>query len=1004
MLAIMDKGSTAATVNALTGWNELLDENSANGLYIAWRLCDGTEGATTTFTLSASTRGAWIVYEISGATDPTIQAPQVGTTATGSSTTPDPPSVSVTGGSRDILTIACFGRGGEEADDDTWVSAAPSGFGGLLQKACGTVGTNLGGMVATAHLAQTTATADPATFTCATGAWRAQTVVVHAPTQTAVAEVSLEAGGEPFTRTGHSIKIRARTTSGAGKMRAALYEGATNRSGDLESSALTTSLADYTLAIPDASAANITDYTNLSVRFWGYAGGGGAIVFEVDQIWLETPHAFITKTGFGKAGGNGYGTSQKTGGAVTTKAGFGAAGLVGSGPSASLTQETGFGTAGGVGSGASASVFQDTGFATVGGVGSGTATKTSGVTYTKAGYGIAGETEQAFGKTTPSSGMEDTATNYMVVSKFTLASAAQVTKLRIYMDGNGSATGASQNFKGLIYDDDGGGGEPGTLLGTSQEITIPDGQSAGWVDFPFASPVALASGDYWLGWYADVPSNLCRYGTDSPATNNRRYKNLLYASGPGNPYGTPDGADNLQIDVFATTSGRGLVGSGSSASIFQKAGTGISGLVGAGASASLTQETGFGTAGSVGSGASASVNQESGAGTVGLTASGGRARDRARTGYGTVGAVGSGASQKTTGAGNTYTKAGYATTGGVGAGADVDIAQETGAASVGTVGAGASASVLQETGWAAVGSVGAGASASLYSKAGFASVGLTAAGARAGAHLRAGYGTVGGVGAGPSASVAQETGAGVAGGVGAGISASVFAKTGYGTAGGVGAGASQRAGVITKAGAGVAGLVGSGRDVDVDSESGVGIVAGVGSGSSSSVFVERGAGVAGTIGSGSRSTATVHTKAGFGKAGTVGSGERVRERAKTGFGAVALVAFGTRATVVTRTGVATVTLVGAGTRNSEYGEAGFATVGVDGYGTSELEVFFTMLDPIHTGRVSDTEAGMIDGREQGHVSDTVAGLTELDGDTIGIGHISDTVGGVVEENEEEVFA
>lgn len=181
LIAVMSKGSAGTTpgVNALAGWTELLDEAIVLGLYIAYRVCDGTEGATTTFTLSSSTRGAWIVYEISGNADPATQAPQVGTTATGSSTTPDPPSVSVAGGSKEITTIACFGRSGEAADDDTWVTAAPSGFTGLLQKACGTVGTNLGGLIATATLQETTATANPGTFTCATGAWRAQTIVVH---------------------------------------------------------------------------------------------------------------------------------------------------------------------------------------------------------------------------------------------------------------------------------------------------------------------------------------------------------------------------------------------------------------------------------------------------------------------------------------------------------------------------------------------------------------------------------------------------------------------------------------------------------------------------------------------------------------------------------------------------------------------------------------------------------------------------------------------------------
>jgi hypothetical protein len=305
----MSKGSagTTPTVNALAGWNELLDEAQTLGLYIAWRLADGTEGATTTFTLSSSTRGAWIVYEISGMADPSTQPPQIGTTATGSGTTPDPPSVNVTGGSKDILTIACFNRDGEEADDDTWVTSAPAGFGTLLQKACGTAGTNLAGMIATAHLAQTTATANPGTFSAATGNWRAQTIVVHQvppPTSTAVAEVSLGPGAEPTSRTSHALKIRARTTAGAGTMRLALYEGSTNITdtapGYLETGALTTSLANYSVAVADADAAAITSYADLGVRFWGYAAGGGSIVFEVDQLYLEIPAsaAYVPRMGF----------------------------------------------------------------------------------------------------------------------------------------------------------------------------------------------------------------------------------------------------------------------------------------------------------------------------------------------------------------------------------------------------------------------------------------------------------------------------------------------------------------------------------------------------------------------------------------------------------------------------------------------------------------------------------------------------------------------------------
>lgn len=177
LLLVLAKGSVAATVNAHADWTEILDENAATGFYIAYRIATGSEGATTTLVTSANTRSATIAYRISGA-DPAT-APQVGTTATGSSTTPDPPSLTPSGGPKDFLWIAALSRGGEEADDDTWATTAPTGFTNLLQKACGTAGTNLAGIVATAQLQETAATKDPATFTIATGAWRAQTIAVH---------------------------------------------------------------------------------------------------------------------------------------------------------------------------------------------------------------------------------------------------------------------------------------------------------------------------------------------------------------------------------------------------------------------------------------------------------------------------------------------------------------------------------------------------------------------------------------------------------------------------------------------------------------------------------------------------------------------------------------------------------------------------------------------------------------------------------------------------------
>ena len=105
LLVCLDKGSTSATVNALTGWTELLDEASANGLYIAWRIADGTEGASITLTTSASTRDATIALRISGAS---TDAPTIGTTATGTDLAPNPPSITPPAYG-DYLFVSFFG-------------------------------------------------------------------------------------------------------------------------------------------------------------------------------------------------------------------------------------------------------------------------------------------------------------------------------------------------------------------------------------------------------------------------------------------------------------------------------------------------------------------------------------------------------------------------------------------------------------------------------------------------------------------------------------------------------------------------------------------------------------------------------------------------------------------------------------------------------------------------------------------------------------------------------
>lgn len=116
---------------------------------------------------------------------------------------------------------------------------------------------------------------------------------------TTVAIVSLEPmTGEPQTRTLHKIKVRARKSAGSGTvtLKAALYEGSNNRSTDLETTALTTSFAEYTLNIDDANAALIGSYANLELRFWGTSPTGDTVSVDVADIWLETPTAVVSVT------------------------------------------------------------------------------------------------------------------------------------------------------------------------------------------------------------------------------------------------------------------------------------------------------------------------------------------------------------------------------------------------------------------------------------------------------------------------------------------------------------------------------------------------------------------------------------------------------------------------------------------------------------------------------------------------------------------------------------
>lgn len=182
-IKISDIGSTAATWSAQTGWTELLDEGVANGLHIAYHWTTGTEAASENWTTSAATRSADMIYRISGAEHPNRVAPEIATTGTGTSATPDPPNLAAPSVSKDYLYIAFAGMAGEEADDDTWGNTPPTNYtpSPPRQKSCGVAGTNLGGLILSAERQLTSGSAEnPGTFGVdVSAAWRSQTIRVH---------------------------------------------------------------------------------------------------------------------------------------------------------------------------------------------------------------------------------------------------------------------------------------------------------------------------------------------------------------------------------------------------------------------------------------------------------------------------------------------------------------------------------------------------------------------------------------------------------------------------------------------------------------------------------------------------------------------------------------------------------------------------------------------------------------------------------------------------------
>lgn len=165
-ILVMTNANAAVTTTMPAGWTRVTP--SASLFIHVWeRVVDGTEGASVTVTSSTAQKSDQAIYEVSNYSG----TAEVGTEATGTNTTPDPPAVTPSWGADSAMVLALYCN-----NTATAPASAPSGYSNLSS-------VNAGGAQPGLGMADKTITAsseDPGTFS-ATGAtvWYSQTIAIR---------------------------------------------------------------------------------------------------------------------------------------------------------------------------------------------------------------------------------------------------------------------------------------------------------------------------------------------------------------------------------------------------------------------------------------------------------------------------------------------------------------------------------------------------------------------------------------------------------------------------------------------------------------------------------------------------------------------------------------------------------------------------------------------------------------------------------------------------------
>lgn len=181
LILFMKLGAPTSAGLQVPGWTSLVANHVDGGFYrndIWYRWSDGTETGTFSLDLVSAQKGAVIIWRITGAANPSTQAPQAasGANFTTTANTANPASISPTGGSKDYLFLILAGCDGET---QTFSHATYTNVTNANSGTAGAVATNV--RTAGGSLQKTTATEDPAVFThaAANAGGAAWTIAIH---------------------------------------------------------------------------------------------------------------------------------------------------------------------------------------------------------------------------------------------------------------------------------------------------------------------------------------------------------------------------------------------------------------------------------------------------------------------------------------------------------------------------------------------------------------------------------------------------------------------------------------------------------------------------------------------------------------------------------------------------------------------------------------------------------------------------------------------------------